>query len=447
MKTEIYTPAGKTNGQYNSKVANGELLIEYENGVPAYGSEVTDGKSPRQDDVNANVDGNTLILSKKNGFADLARGPLQTLNYLNGLQSQVEQRAQDMYSRYNQELERQKKYRNRSSLSVATSNYINNKMKRLSNSISDVVGKIEEQKQDAQAQIENVRQMQNRYMNGGLYESYMNNPTTQYSKVLGFNGGKDPYKMKVNAYYGRSDDYVDPEELPPYDKTLFEVKPFEHKGPFDIPEIPINMTTPPKQKWYQKLEDKLKGFDSSDLSYIPAAIGGIRQLIDSGRPKSIPNLRTENPYEQMALTTMAKRKSGVYDQLGEIDSNLRRTLFSIRGQNGPLRQKLALAAQLDAGRQRREAIFNSQQLNNAYLKDYAEMAKSFGSEDRQYEDKARINMHQFAQQANKAAYDLQQAGLTNLSNVAQQLAANRFKRNIANKRIAYYDTDTKNIFT
>lgn len=174
-------------------------------------------------------------------------------------------------------------------------------------------------------------------------------------------------------------------------------------------------------------------------AHLPAALGGIQQIIDSGQNTYTPSTYRSNPYSQLALNTLAKNRPNPYNQIRETYDSERKALYGLRGMGANLRAQAGVAAILGAGANRANIYASNEDKMNQYRSSLASMASTLGQQDRVAKMDAAARQYQAMKDNAAAKYRMKNTGWQNISNAYEQTFADRFKLNLAERQLAQYN--------
>ena len=175
------------------------------------------------------------------------------------------------------------------------------------------------------------------------------------------------------------------------------------------------------------------------IAHLPSLIGGLLQLSDSKKQISVPNFYRSNPYEGLAINNLRKNYYNPYNQLNSINNALRYSLYGLNGLTGAQRAKAAIAATLGAGMNSAKIYDQTQDINNKYNSERANMYANLGQPERAARINAAENAYKYLQQGAATAYKMRNIGWANVNNSLEQTYADMFKLNMAKRNLDLFN--------
>lgn len=409
--TKVWSPTDYAGQIANAKVGLGESLVDFGNKSAQL---VTKGKDVGTDDQYAKVDNNTFIAGNDRSwldgrtFAEKAQpNTLAVMSLDKGLKAT-------------------QKVLEKSSLAPSTMKYIDKRKDVYMNNLQTVAD-------EQRSQHEHQKR----------YNTFMANHGKDLKR---FNPGKDDFYEKYGDYFGPSNigylnsvtNKMHSDEINEWNKNIKSTYDPSYVNTFTTKQL-LNNTKLPKESKIKTPSNHLISPWEQWTAHLPAAFGGLHQLLDSQRSSYIPNTYRSNTYAGLALNTLAKNRPNPYNQLRAINDSERQALYSLRGLGGGLRQQAALAAILGAGANRAGIYSNTEDKMNQYRTANANLASTLGQQDQA----ARIDAAKYAHNAmmttNATKYKEKNVGWQNMVNAAEQTFADRFKLGLAEKQLAQYN--------
>ena len=191
--------------------------------------------------------------------------------------------------------------------------------------------------------------------------------------------------------------------------------------------------------WNGKDDNQLVDPLVAGMAHLPSMIGGLLQLSDSKKQISVPNFYRSNPYEGLAINNLRKSYYNPYNQLNSINNALRYSLYGLNGLTGAQRAKAAIAATLGAGMNSAKIYDQSQDINNKYNSERANMYANLGQQERAARINAAENAYRYLQQGAATAYKMRNIGWANVNNSLEQTYADMFKLNMAKRNLDLFN--------
>lgn len=386
--TKVWSPEDSAGRFANAMVGLGESLIDFKNKNATL---VTKGKGVGIDDQYAYVNEDTFIpgndRSWKDGKTFAEKAQPDTLAVMD----------------LNKGLKATQKNIDKSSLAVSTIKYMEKKKDNHMNNLQAVA---DEQKGQHEYEQKYNTMMANRGRD-----------------LMRCDDGLDDISAWKELYY--SQNITNNPDLQPSTKYTYTKTP-------KTPKIP---------KTEKATKDYLVNPWSQWTAHLPAALGGLGQIIDSGQESHVPRIYRANPYGQFALNMLAKNRPDPYNQIRAIDNSERQALYSLRGVNNNLRSQSGIAAILGAGANRAGIYSDTNDKMNQYRTALANLASTQGQQDRVAGMEASKYMEQALRDTAAAKYKMKNTGWQNINNAIEQSYADNFKLNMAQKQLGLYNQE------
>lgn len=175
----------------------------------------------------------------------------------------------------------------------------------------------------------------------------------------------------------------------------------------------------------------------TSLATIAPSMWNIQQGNEDPEVAAVNQLYATNAYAQPALRRMAKRRYNASPELEAINSLERRQRYAARsmGSEGGINRAMDMAGTLGLARQTSEVYARKQNVDNEYIGQEANMMAQLGAQEAANQSNAMRTAYDInaKNRATKKAYT--QAGITGLSNYAQQLQLNTNRNRADNARL------------
>lgn len=434
--TKVWSPTDYDGQIANAKVGLGESLVDFKNRNASF---VSKGKGVGVDDQYAKVDEDTFIAgndrSWKDGMTFAEKAQPYTLA------------VQDL----NKGLKATQKILEKSSLAAPSMKFFNKRIDQNMNNLQAIAG---EQKQQHYIQQQYnmihakhgrdvmkcndgfdeydpkyVNEFQKRLMGSMPHYNWQNpvNPVGQeYENRFPIVRKEAPKNVPQTESIPEEFNKVDPSYVNQFTKMWMNKPATNNKQSKESkqPKQPKDYLVTPWSQW---------------TAHLPAALGGLRQIIDSGERQQILDTYRANPYSGLALNTLAKNRPDPYSQLRAINDSERQALYSLRGTQGNLRSQTGVAAILGAGANRAGVLDGVNKEWNQHRTALSNMGAQLGQQDRVAAMQAATTARQDVRDNSKAAYSRLNTGWQNVANAYEQTMADRFKINLAQKQLAQYN--------
>ena len=196
-------------------------------------------------------------------------------------------------------------------------------------------------------------------------------------------------------------------------------------------------------------KDCLPGFKLGSNWWVDGigVLTGLGQFLQGAlnRPKR-SNIYAANPYENAALSEMAKLRINPYPIMDAMRQQERRNLYAINragGLSGAQKAFANIATGIGTQNNIAQTLSNIQQENNKYKANYAQNLLNAGQADRQARQAANQFDLDYYSRSHGARQQMIQMGLYNILGQLQQGYANAFKRNQFLDTMALYRQDQK----
>ena len=178
---------------------------------------------------------------------------------------------------------------------------------------------------------------------------------------------------------------------------------------------------------------------------IPMGIGALTSLGQYFQAKNqdikTPDIYAANPYENTALSQLARLRSNPYPilrQIQDADSRNRYAINRAGGLSGAQKYIANVASGLATNSQLADALFKSQIQDNEYKGQYANALLNTGNSNAQRRQQANQYNTEYAASAHAAKQQGMQMGIRNFMDYLQQYTANEYKRNTGNGMLSLY---------
>ena len=178
---------------------------------------------------------------------------------------------------------------------------------------------------------------------------------------------------------------------------------------------------------------------------IPMGIGALTSLGQYFQAKNqdikTPDIYAANPYENTALSQLARLRSNPYPilrQLQDADSRNRYAINRAGGLSGAQKYIANVASGLATNSQLADALFKSQIQDNEYKGQYANALLNTGNSNAQRRQQANQYNTEYEASAHSAKQQGMQMGIRNFMDYLQQYSANEYKRNMGNGMLGLY---------
>lgn len=178
---------------------------------------------------------------------------------------------------------------------------------------------------------------------------------------------------------------------------------------------------------------------------IPMGIGALTSLGQYFQAKNqdikTPDIYAANPYENTALSQLARLRSNPYPILRQIQDSDSRNRYAINragGLSGAQKYIANVASGLATNSQLADALFKSQIQDNEYRGQYANALLNTGNSNAQRRQQANQYNTEYAASAHAAKQQGMQMGIRNFMDYLQQYSANEYKRRTGNGMLSLY---------
>lgn len=194
--------------------------------------------------------------------------------------------------------------------------------------------------------------------------------------------------------------------------------------------------------------NKYKGGKVQNWSWPVDLLGagtGLYQFLDA-KSQDIKNPYTyvQNPYEGLALSKLAGLRINPYSIIRQLRNQERRNLYAINragGLSGAQKQFGNIAIGIGTQGNIAQVLTDIQSKNNQYINNYAQQALNAGQSDRAARMASNQYDLEYYSKAHAAKQQMEQMGLYNMLNAAQQGYANWWKLKTHNDNMNLYRQD------
>lgn len=173
---------------------------------------------------------------------------------------------------------------------------------------------------------------------------------------------------------------------------------------------------------------------------------GLGQLIGSKQRINNPDFNVSNPNARRASAALASIRYDMSPIKAAINDNQRQLAYNVNnagGLTGSQRQLNRIAAALGMNKYISELYQTANEYNDKAKAQWANAIGTFGQQDREAAQKARIAAYSEYQNAHNARTAMTDQALKNIKNVADMYAYNEFARNGYNATLNLYDRQNR----
>lgn len=198
----------------------------------------------------------------------------------------------------------------------------------------------------------------------------------------------------------------------------------------------------------------LPGYGNGKLGWLPNAIttgagmaSSIMQYLDAAKSEiHKPDIYAANPYEQVALSNLAKLRINPYPIVNQMRDAERRGRYAINragGLSGAQKHYANIASILGTQNNIANMMSGIQEKNNQYKAQYASALQSAGDASARRRQAANEYAENYYAQAHAAKQQGKQMAMYNFLNQLNQYYSNEFKRKQFNEMIGMYRDNQK----
>lgn len=251
---------------------------------------------------------------------------------------------------------------------------------------------------------------------------------------------------KLNKLRGKSGEYTDKIQQQQVNKFKEPIVKFLNQKAQEQAEDHAMME--------QARQGILPGYANGKLGWLPNAIttgagmaSSIMQYLDAAKSEVYkPNIYADNPYEQVALSNLAKLRINPYPIANQMREAERRNRYAINragGLSGAQKHYANIASILGTQNNIANMMSGIQEKNNQYKAQYASALQAAGDASARRRQAANEYNENYYAQAHAAKQQGKQMAAYNLLNQLNQYYSNEFKRNQFNEMMGMYRDNQK----